>query len=167
MRSSALPLIVLLIAAPALLRAQSASVEESARKILSTRCASCHGEAKMSDLDVRQPATLLRGGKRGPAVVPDHAADSLLYKAVKRDGELKMPPGKTPLPAAEVEILRAWIDSCAKWDAKAKPIEQSGWWSFRKPERPAVPAVKTASWVRNPIDAFVLSRLEKEGLQPA
>src|SRR5260370_25761203 len=98
----------------ALMFGQTDSVEESARKILSNRCASCHGEARMSDLDVRDLTTLLKGGKRGPAIVPGRAAQSLLLKAVKREGELQMPPGKTPLPAAEVEVLRKLIDSGAK-----------------------------------------------------
>jgi hypothetical protein len=154
-------------AGPALLFAQSTSVEESARKILSTRCASCHGQTKMSDLDVRESATLLKGGKRGPAIVPHKAEESLLFKAVKRDGDLQMPPGKTPLPASEVEALRAWIDGGAKWDASAQVVQHSTWWSFKKPERPAVPAVKNSAWVRNPIDAFILAKLDKEGLRPA
>src|SRR3977135_290208 len=134
MRSSPLWLVVFSgVSAASLLSAQPTSVEESARKILSIRCATCHGATKMSDLDVRESATLLRGGTRGPALVPHKAEESLLFKAVKRDGDLQMPPGKTPLPAAEVEILRAWIDGGATWDANTKAIEQPSWWSFKKP----------------------------------
>ena len=167
MRLSPLWLVVFSGMGAALLSAQPTSVEESARKILSARCASCHGAAKMSELDVRESATLLKGGTRGPAIVPHKAAESLLFKAVKRDGDLQMPPGKTSLPAAEIEILRAWIDGGATWDANTKAIQQPSWWSFKKPEQPPVPVVKNSAWVRNPIDAFILAKLDKEGLRPA
>jgi hypothetical protein len=121
----------------------------------------------MSDLDVRDLSTILKGGTRGPAIVPGKAADSLLYQAVKRQGELKMPPGKTALPDSEVEILRQWIDAGAHWKADAKVSQQSSWWSFKKPVRPGVPAVSNSAWVKNPIDAFILARLQKEGLKPS
>src|ERR1043165_7623977 len=113
------------------LLAQQDPAEESARTGLDTKCAGCHGPAKMSDLDVRDRAALLKGGKRGPAVVPGKAADSLLYKAVRRDGELQMPPGKAALTAAEVNSIRDWIDSGAKWTGASKAAAPS-WWSFKK-----------------------------------
>ena len=119
----------------------------------------------MSDLDLRQPETILKGGKRGPAIVPGKAEQSLLYKAVKRDGDLQMPPGKVALTPSEVETLRAWINAGAKLESS--PVSQPSWWSFRKPVRPPLPAVKNASWVRNPIDAFILAKLDQQGLTPA
>src|SRR5260221_8859975 len=88
---------------------------EPARAILENRCLNCHGQAQTSGLDLRQIDTIAKGGKRGPAIVPGHADQSLLYKAVARSGDLQMPPGK-PLPAAEIEAIRAWIDSGARWD---------------------------------------------------
>ena len=122
----------------------------------------------MSDLDLREPATILKGGKRGPAVVPGNAEASLLYKAIKRDGELQMPPGKVALTAAEVAIIRDWIDGGARLPgmADSKSGRASSWWSFLKPERPAVPALNDAAWVRNPIDAFILATLEAERTAP-
>jgi hypothetical protein len=161
------PLTLWLAIAGVLAQAQSASLEEAARKILNNRCAACHGPARMSDLDIRYRNALLQGGKRGPAVVPGKAADSLLIKAVERQTELKMPPGKTPIPAEEVAILRKWIDAGAKWETNGKSPEQLAWWSFKKPVRPSIPSVKNADWIRSPIDAFILARLEKEGLKPA
>ena len=119
----------------------------------------------MSDLDLRQPETILKGGKRGPAIVPGNAEHSLLYKAVKRDGDLQMPPGKIALTPSEVDTLRAWINAGAKLESS--PVSQPSWWSFRKPVRPPLPAVKNASWVRNPIDAFILAKLDQQGLTPA
>jgi len=75
-----------------------------------------------------------------------------------------MPPGKTPLSATEIGALRDWIQAGARWESGTIA---SSWWSFKKPVRPAVPAVRNASWVRNPIDAFILSKLEQNGLHPA
>jgi hypothetical protein len=120
----------------------------------------------MSDLDVRDRAALLKGGKRGPAIVPGKADESLLYKAVRRDGEIQMPPGKTALTAAEVGAIRDWIDKGAKWTGESKAVAPS-WWSFKKPVRPAVPTVSDAARVRNPIDAFILAKLDEKKLKLA
>ncbi|HUS05693.1 MAG TPA: c-type cytochrome domain-containing protein, partial [Bryobacteraceae bacterium] len=99
--------------------AQSRAVDDAARSILEAKCVVCHGQTRMSDLDLRDIKSTLAGGKRGPAIIPGRASESLLYKAVKREGDLQMPPGKTPLTAAEVETLRAWIDAGARWDSGA------------------------------------------------
>ncbi|PYV81061.1 MAG: hypothetical protein DMG05_30600 [Acidobacteria bacterium] len=68
----------------------------------------CDGSTQTSGLDLRQRETMLRGGKRGPAIVPGNADRSLLYQFVNGTGELKMPPGKV-LAASDLESLRAWI----------------------------------------------------------
>jgi hypothetical protein len=144
----------------------SGSTGAPAQNILAANCSMCHGQSHMSDLDVRDRSSLLKGGKRGPAIVPGKSADSLLFHAIKRDGALKMPPGGKALSAADVDTIRKWIDGGAPWNSAA-PVQQSTWWSFRKPVRPPVPAVKDQAWVKNPIDAFILARLEKEGLRPS
>src|SRR5690349_17545481 len=121
---------------------QTDSLEKSARKILDTKCVICHGQTKMSDLDLRESKTALAGGKRGPAIVPGKADDSLLFKAVKREGDLQMPPGKSALTPQEVTVLRDWIQAGARWDSSAKPAEAGpSWWSFKKVVRPDVPTV--------------------------
>src|SRR5438034_9407222 len=107
MRSVALLFLTCLIAA----------AQPSAQSILENRCASCHGAAQMSGLDLRQRDAILKGGKRGPALVPGKPDDSLLYRAVTRQGELQMPPGKQALPPDEVARLRAWIEAGAPWQA--------------------------------------------------
>jgi hypothetical protein len=148
------------------LAGQSSSIEKDARTILNAKCVSCHGSARMSDLDLRQTETILKGGKRGPAIVPGNADASLLYKAVRREGELKMPPGRAPLAPSEVSLLRDWINAGAR-SAGGTAVAAPSWWSFRKPQRPAVPAAKNAAWIRNPIDAFILAKLEQMDLRPA
>jgi hypothetical protein len=153
---------------PALLTAQPDSVAKSAQAIFHSNCAACHGDARMSNLDVRARETILEGGKRGPAIVPGNAEESLLYKAVRREGELKMPPGDASLPASEISALRDWINAGAPWESIPTATSAAHkWWSFQKPERPRVPEPKNASWVRNPIDAFILAKLEQKGLHPA
>ncbi len=74
------------------------SLAESARAILGSRCISCHGLARLANLDLRTRPAMLHGGTRGPAVVPGDASASLLYQAVARAGELRMPPAD---PAAD------------------------------------------------------------------
>ena len=83
---------------------QLAIAADKAVTILQKNCASCHGATQMSGFDVRKRDAILRGGKRGPAVVPGHSAESLLYRAVSRDGDLKMPPGKSGLSAEEARL---------------------------------------------------------------
>ena len=121
----------------------------------------------MGGLDLRQRSTALEGGARGPALVPGNPEASLLYKAVLQTGEVKMPMGRPKLSAEDLATLREWIKQGAPWEASASQSVASTWWSFKKPVRPAVPAVKNSSWVRTPIDAFVLAELEKKGLKPA
>lgn len=144
------------------------SDSKTAKAILEAKCITCHGDLRTSDLDLRERGAILKGGKRGPAVVPGNAEASLLYKAVKREGELQMPPGKTGLIPSEVSALRDWINAGAPWESTTTTSGTApSWWSFRKPVRPIVPAVKNAALVRNPIDSFILAKLEQKGLRPA
>ncbi|MEX2262395.1 MAG: PSD1 and planctomycete cytochrome C domain-containing protein [Bryobacteraceae bacterium] len=160
--------VALLVGFPALVSGQSNPAGKDAKAILEAKCFACHGDVRMSDLDLRDRRTILKGGKRGPAVVPGNAEASLLYRAIRREGELQMPPGKTPLTPSEVGILREWIDAGARVEPESGAAgARASWWSFRKPVRPPVPIVKSASWVRNPIDAFILAKLEPTGLRPA
>ena len=119
---------------------------------------------------MRRRETLLTGGSRGPAVLPGKAPSSLLFQAASHLGELKMPPDKPPLPPQDLEILRQWIDEGAPWGASGvaqQPDFEPSWWSFRRPRRPAVPKVKSETWVRKPPDAFILAKLEEKGLTAA
>jgi hypothetical protein len=137
------------------------------KPILSNRCYRCHGpddaERKGGKdglrLDTADGATLDQGGYA--AVVPGKPDDSeLIARITSTDPQEIMPPkaaGK-PLTPQEVELMRQWVAQGAKYD---------GHWSYTKPVRPNPPAVKNEAWVRNPIDRFILSRLEREGLQPA
>ena len=161
---------LLLLFLNALLLAQEASVRVAAVEILERRCAVCHGATEMSGLDVRRQETLLKGGKRGPGLEPGRAESSAIYQASAHTGELKMPPGsKSPLAAAELQVLKKWIDGGAGWPegaAVSKRTEPS-WWSFKKLRRPAVPQPRNPREIVNPVDAFIQAKLEEKGLAKA
>ena len=157
------------VAAPGTSAAAGSSLADDALAVLEKNCLACHGSARMSGLDLRERGTLLKGGSRGPAVAPGNAAESLLYQAAAHVGELAMPPGsEEPLPAADLETLATWINQGAPWPrsaAEAKQGAEPEWWAFRKPLRPAVPEpAKHRNLVRNPIDAFILSKIEEKDL---
>jgi hypothetical protein len=113
----------------------------------------------MSDL-----TSLLKGGKHGPAIVPSRAADSLLIQYIKGVRTPKMPLSGS-LPAATVAALADAIDRMEPVAAQPKNAHLD--WLFRKPSAPPVPHVRGAAWVRNPIDAFILEKLEARGFEPA
>ncbi|MBI3862165.1 MAG: PSD1 domain-containing protein [Planctomycetia bacterium] len=143
------------------------------KPILTKHCTSCHGtEKQKSGLRLDTIESARRGGDSGAAVEPGKSAESLLYQAVTgAEGIAVMPPkGQPPLTPEEIAILKAWIDQGAKApaeDAVKGPVKGADHWAFRPVVRPAVPAVVTPAWVRNPIDAFILARLEKQTLHPS
>ena len=134
------------------------------RPILSDNCFSCHGPDEGTRqrglrLDVREGLFEDRGRLGGPVVVAGAAADSRLFqRLVTGSDRLRMPRGADPLTGEQIETLRLWIDQGAEWETH---------WAFIPPERPALPPVSDPEWVRNPIDAFVLARLDAEGLGPS
>jgi hypothetical protein len=137
---------------------------EKAVSILQQRCGSCHsGKAAMSDLRLSDRDQAIRGGKRGAAIKPGQANESLLLKAVSGGGPVSMPPGGK-LAEDEVATLRTWIDKGAEWPEHAVKLKNSDWWAFQKFTRPPVPSVAGA---KNPIDAFIATKLQSEHLEPA
>ena len=130
------------------------------RPILAENCFACHGAdsaARKADLrlDRRDEAI------KAEAIVPRDAEKSSLIERIFSDNKAQaMPPRKTKkhLTDAQKEILKRWIASGAEYQAH---------WSFIAPKRSTPPAVKNRSWIRNPIDRFILAELEKRGLPPA
>ncbi|MDE0262034.1 MAG: PSD1 and planctomycete cytochrome C domain-containing protein [Bryobacterales bacterium] len=142
--------------------------EEEVRPLLAAKCQSCHNDTVASGgLAMTSRESLLRGGSRGPSLVPGSPSDSVLIAAVKQSGALKMPPTGA-LPASEVDALRAWVQGGAAWGRPAgDPQASEALWSFKPVVRHEPPQVRNAAWGRNPIDAFILSRLEQEALKPS
>ena len=150
------PFLLLLLSTTAL-----AADPTPAMSLLQQRCAQCHGKNNhMSGLDVSTREALIKGGSRGPALVPGKSADSLLYKAVAHQGDLAMPPGPA-LTGAQQDTLKAWIDDGATWPTGSAAAETT-WWAYRKPVRPAVPETSI-----NPVDAFINQKLATAHLEPA
>jgi hypothetical protein len=135
------------------------------RPIISDNCIACHGpdkEKRKAGLRLDEEAgsrAELKSGYR--AIVPGKAEESaLIARITTTDEDDVMPPPKSnkKLTAAQIEKLKAWIAGGAKYAQH---------WSFVKPELPALPEVRKREWVRNPIDVFILARLEKEGIAPS
>jgi mono/diheme cytochrome c family protein len=145
--------------------------------IFARSCYQCHGAKKaMGQLRLDERTLALKGGLSGPSVAPGDSRQSLLMKRILGEGkEARMPMGGDPLKSAEIALIRRWIDQGAPWSDGAtgrrgdgaKESDSSKHWAYVKPARPAAPKLRNQSWARNPIDAFILARLEKEGLQPS
>lgn len=139
-------------------------------------CYKCHdGASRKGGLQLDVKARALAGGDEGPILVPGDPGKSKLLHLVRGDDpkEMMPPRGKgDPLTPRQVEVLARWVAQGAVWPdgvgpvAGAKP-QGAAHWAFRKPVRSEPPGVKQKEWVRTPIDAFVLARLEKEGLAPS
>jgi hypothetical protein len=129
--------------------------------ILSENCLICHGpdvKARKADLRLDVKESALR--TKEPIIVPRKSTESELIRRIQSaDADEMMPPPKSgrKLRPRQKETLRRWVDQGARWGKH---------WAFEPPLRTDPPRVKNATWVRNPIDAFVLARLEEEGLSP-
>ena len=132
---------------------------------LKASCFQCHGaERQAAGLRMDSRAFLLKGGVSGPALLPGRAKASLLVqRALGLDCKPRMPLGFAPFSPERMTKLTAWIDQGAIWPDSANAKH----WAYIRPVLPKTPVVKNKSWVRSPIDAFVLTRLEREKLVPA
>jgi hypothetical protein len=137
------------------------SFTETIKPILAKRCFSCHGpDVENGGLRLhKQETALAELESGGRAIVPGRPEESLLIVRVASDDEYeRMPPEGKPLEPDEVAALRGWIEQGAKWEEH---------WAFVPPKRHDPPDVKQVAWVLNPIDTFLLAKLEAAGLSPA
>ena len=157
--------------------------EQQVVPILQKNCFKCHGAKPKvkGELRLTDRASVLAGGETGPAVSIDSPDESVLIDAINY-GDLEMPP-KKKLPQEQIDILTRWAKLGAPWSpnvkiAAAEPAKSHGTlkdrkkaakthWAFQRINRPQAPQVKQANWVTNPIDAFILARLEAKGFTPA
>ncbi len=149
---------------PAIACAEKVDFNSQIQPIFSENCYACHGPdtSKIESglrLDLKEEA--LKGGDSGKAIVPGNPAKSLIMGRITNpDPDDVMPPPekKERLKPEQVALIRQWISEGAEWGTH---------WAFVAPARPPVPVVKNTSWVKNPIDSFVLAKLEEEGLAPS
>ena len=177
------PITALLFAPLALLAAGDDDLffESKVRPVLIKRCYDCHSTEKKTKgglaLDTR--AGWQHGGDNGPAIVPGDLTKSLVIKAVRYlDKDFAMPP-KSRLPADEVAILEEWVkrgapdprtDDTAKAAKPKRSIDlEAGrkFWAFQPVANPTAPAVKDSVWPKDPVDRFLLAKIEAKGLKPA
>ena len=148
--------------------------------VVLNHCTACHGLRRQEGgLDLRTHESILRGGKSGPAIIPGRPSESLLIRRIEAGD---MPPkkemltnGVKPVSQAELGKLVSWIEQGAPTerqepdiaDGSADPLvsaEDRRYWAFQPPRKAPVPPVRNSALVRNPIDAFVLEKLEAKGL---
>ncbi len=144
--------------------------QDEVQPLLENNCRACHNDkTPSSGLSVESRVSLLTGGNRGPALLPGRPQESLLLEALSHQGSLKMPPtGK--LPEEAILALTRWVDLGAPWSGSRPadvPRTSSEHWAFQPIQRSTEPQVRSADFVRNGIDRFILARLEKEGLEPS
>src|SRR3972149_11199420 len=150
--------------------AQDTEIIDFARNVLpifEARCLECHGPEKQKNgLRVDSRENLLQGGDYGPDLIPGNPDKSRLYLAVSGgEKDLVMPPKGDPLTEDQIATLRAWIEQGAPWSEGRAEVEKEkvDHWAFQPVKRPEVPQVKDSGWVENPIDAFILQKLEGGG----
>jgi hypothetical protein len=145
----------------------SAIFENQIQPLLRENCAKCHdGNSPQSGLSIATYDALLHGGKRGPALTPGSAKNSLLIQYIKGEKTPRMPLGAS-LPDDRVAALSAAIDKLTPAAGSSAPQDEYLSWLLKPPASPPIPKVRNAEWLRNPIDAFVLSRLEAKQMHPA
>ena len=139
--------------------------------LLSQRCVGCHhGDKPKGGLDLSTRAGMLKGGDKGATIVPGKAGESLLIRMVTGKKPQMPKQADEPLSAQQVADLSKWIDDGAQWPDTVvlRPTRTKAdlnWWSLKPVSRPALPKIKNEAQVRNPIDAFILSKLEAADLK--
>lgn len=161
-------------------RASEALTQHDVIPIVLRHCTVCHGlYRKEANLDLRTKEAMLRGGKSGPAIVPGKPDESLVIKKVRAG---KMPPpdrlvevSVKPIDPSEIDILARWIAAGAPEHAVEPDVatttpdplvsdKDRDFWAFRPPQPVDIPKVNNAKRNRNPIDAFIMQKLEEKGL---
>ncbi len=141
------------------------------RPILAARCYSCHGpDTQQNGLRLDSLESVLKGSANGNVVIPGEGDKSPLVRRVLGLERPRMPYGAPPLSADQVDLIRKWINDGAKGPDSTTPLARTApikHWAYVKPVRPEVPQVSNPGWCRNPIDNFIMARLDKEGLKPS
>src|SRR5215831_5944055 len=152
--------------------------ESKIRPLLADNCFACHGpKMQMAGLNLSTAAGLLKGSEKGPVVIKGNPDASRLIQAVGYEGALKMPPdGK--LKDQQIADLKEWVRIGAPWPESAttpipgsttaqRGVAEQEFWSFRLVQKITLPPVRNSSWVRTPVDLFILAKLQSKGLEPA
>ncbi|MDA1053052.1 MAG: PSD1 and planctomycete cytochrome C domain-containing protein [Planctomycetota bacterium] len=154
--------------------------EKEVRPLLASRCYECHSanaEKLEGGLRLDSRDAAIEGGDTGPAIVPHKPDESLLIDAIDYGEVYQMPP-KSKLPANEIAVLTKWVSLGAPWPkeevtaADALKVfdlnaRRAAHWCWQPIRDPTPPAVRHREWARQPLDNFILAKLEEAGLTPA
>ncbi len=137
--------------------------------ILQARCLNCHNDSdRKGELSLQTFASAFRDGH---IEAGDADSSHLIELLAPTDGVAEMPLNADPLPEHEIAVLREWINDGAPWPAglvlQPPRVADFDWWSYRPLREPPLPHCAADSWVRTPVDAFVLDRLQQQGLTPS
>ncbi|HEY6988627.1 MAG TPA: PSD1 and planctomycete cytochrome C domain-containing protein [Bryobacteraceae bacterium] len=133
--------------------------------IFQKSCVMCHGpQTQMAGLRVDAKQSVL-----GRVVVPGKSSESRLYQRVAGLGDVARMPMGGRLADDQIALIQRWIEQGAQWpdDVGAHIAASKTHWAFIPPKRPEIPKVANPDWVKNPIDSFILAKLEKEHLTPS
>jgi len=152
--------------------------EKKIRPVLVEHCYKCHSRQAGKErggllLDTRE--ALRRGGDSGPAIVPGKPSESVLIKSMRHtDAKLKMPKSAAKLPDHVLADFERWVEIGAPDPRDEKAVAKSidfdaarKHWAYQPIRKPALPPVKNQAWVKSPIDAHMLARLEEKALTPS
>ncbi|MGH9614584.1 MAG: DUF1549 domain-containing protein, partial [Bryobacteraceae bacterium] len=141
------------------------------RPILAERCYGCHGDkVHQNGLRLDSLAGVLKGSDSGKIVTPGNSGESRIVRRLEAQERPQMPYGGPPLSSDQIKVIRQWIDAGAPGPDSTEPLAATKplkHWAYVQPVRPELPTVNDAAWCRNPIDRFILAKLEKEGLKPS
>ncbi len=156
---------------------QTEFFEKKVRPLLFDKCVSCHGDKVANGgLRLDSLAAILKGGSQGTELSPGRPEKSRLIEAINYTSATKMPPdGK--MKTDDIATLTQWVKMGAPWPGAKATVPQNGefqitpqqasFWSFKPVHKSAVPTVKSKWWVKSPIDAFIMQKLEAKGLKPS
>lgn len=152
--------------------AEAVDYTHDVKPILLKHCVSCHGPQKQkSGLRLDTAAMILRGGDSGAVIVPGDATKGRLLDAITGKGDASpMPPKGDRLTAAEIATIRSWIASGAKApqaEAVTAATAKSDHWAFQPVRALVPPTVRDRAWGRNPVDRFILAKLEAMKIAPS
>lgn len=175
MAAMRLPLLLAVSVSTAAAQQDAEFFETKIRPLFAANCYACHTQTAMGGLRLDSREAAMAGGKSGAVIVPGNPAGSVLIQAVKRThATLKMPP-TAPLQAAEVALLEEWVKAGAVFP-ESKPVasskgfavtgEHRKFWSFQPLSAATPPKAANTSWVKNGVDAFVLTKLSENKLEP-
>lgn len=140
------------------------------KPLFKNKCYACHGRVKQeAGLRLDAGTLALSGGDNGKVVLPGNGSMSpLITRVSSNDEDQRMPPEGSPLAPDEIALLRLWIDQGAQYPVD-EPVAAEGdqHWAFRPIHAVPIPQVNNTQWPIDPIDHFVLARLESRGWHPA